>query len=124
MFGINMFSSKSQQEIEKDIAAIDLRISELEPYQFQERGNLRERKKQLLTQLELYKGKQKMSYEASVSYSPAELYKNYPEGHQARQSFRVSREAKLKLEIKEKQAQLRKLCKEIEELERSKDNTD
>ena len=51
-----------------------------------------------------------------MSYSPAELYKNYPAGHRDRQSFRISREAKLKFEIKEKQEQLRKLCKEIEDL--------
>ena len=55
-----MFSSPArQQELEKEIAALDLRLSELEPYQFPERSRLSEKKKQLKTQLEACKGKQK-----------------------------------------------------------------
>ena len=49
MFNFGMFSSATQQqELEKQIAALDLRLSELEPYQFPERGYLQEKKKQLL----------------------------------------------------------------------------
>ena len=112
-----MFSSPAkQQELEKEIATIDLRISELEPYQFLERGYLIEKKKQLSKQLEACKRKQKIEYEASMSYSLTDLYRNYPEGRQERQSFRRSREAKLKLEIRERKAELRELCKKIEYL--------
>ena len=50
MFNICMFSSPArQQELEKQIAAIDLRLSELEPYQFPEHSRLSEKKKQLKT---------------------------------------------------------------------------
>ena len=111
-----MFSLYRQQEIEKEVAAIDLQISEVEPYQFQRKGNLRERKGQLLQQLAQCKGKEKQIYEASVSYSPTELYQSYPEGHKDRQSFRRDREAKLRLQIKEEQDKPRKLCRKVEDL--------
>ena len=69
-----------------------------------------------MKQLEACKGKHKIEYESSISYSPADLYKNYPEGHKERQSFRRSWEAKLRLEIREKQEELRELCRKIEYL--------
>ena len=98
------------------IAAIDLHLSKLQAYQYQEKGYLEEEKKILLQQLESNKGKQKVEYSKSISYKPVDLYKEYPENHESRQQFRRSREAKLRLEIKEKQKQLRQICLEIEEL--------
>ena len=73
MFNVFMFSSPRQQELEKEIDAYDLRLYELEPYQFPERSYLSEKKKQLMKQLEACKGKQKIEYESFVSYSPADL---------------------------------------------------
>ena len=115
-FSLQMFRLSSQQDIEKKIAAIDLHLSKLQAYRYQERGYLEEEKKILLQELESNKGKQKVEYSKSISYNPADLYKDYQGDHESRQQFRKSRMSKLRLEIKEKQKQLRQLCSEIEEL--------
>ena len=52
-----MLSFKQQQSIEKQITAIDLALSETEPYQYQLREQLREDKKNPLEQLKKDRGK-------------------------------------------------------------------
>ena len=54
MFNVFMFSSPArQQELEKKIVAYNLRLSELEPYQFPERSYLSEKNKTIPSKLSL-----------------------------------------------------------------------
>ena len=62
------------------------------------RASLKEEKKQLLKQLEQYKGKGKVS-----CVTPIELYKGYPDGHESKQSHRIDKEKMLRLQVREKQ---------------------
>ena len=94
-FSLNMFSLSKPQNIEKQIAAIDLQLSEMPPYQYQLRASLKEDKKNLLKQLEQEKGKGKARTVSLAVYNPVELYQRYPEGHDDKQRFRIDKEAML-----------------------------
>ena len=74
---------------------------------------MKDEKKKLLKMLEQDKGKGKVSYATPAQYSPAELYKSYPDGHESRQCYRRDKEQMLCLQIKEKQQQLRSAWKII-----------
>ena len=70
----------------------------------------------MLKQLEQDKGKGKVSHVTPAMYNPVELYKGYPDGHESRQSYRIYKEKMLRLQVREKQQQLKGLVAEIEEL--------
>ena len=52
----------------------------------------------------------------SITYNPTDLYKGYPDGHENRQFYRIDKEHMLRLQVREKQQQLKHLVVEIEEL--------
>ena len=79
-------------------------------------ASLKEEKKHLLKQLEQDKGKGKVSRVTPALYNPIEIYKSYPDGHESRQCYRVDKEQMLRLQVREKQQQLKSLVAEIEEL--------
>ena len=70
----------------------------------------------MLRQLEQDKGKRKVSSVTPVTYNPVDLYKGYPDGHENRQAYRIDKEHMLRLQVREKQQQLKHLVAEIEEL--------
>ena len=83
------------------------------------RRDLKEEKKKLLSLLERTnkgKGKADLPSDIPVHYNPADLYRNYPDEHESRQSYRRDKEKMLRLQIKEKQQQLRKIVSEIKHL--------
>ena len=96
-FSLYMFSLNKPRNIEKQIAAIDLQLSETPPFEYMLRASLKEEKKQLLRQLELDKGKRKVSFVTPVTYNPADLYKGYPYGHENMQAYRIHTEHMLRL---------------------------
>ena len=70
----------------------------------------------MLKQIEQDTGKRKVSAITPAIYNPVELYKGYPDGHEDRQSFRVSKEQMLHTQIREKQQQIKQLCQEVEDM--------
>ena len=83
------------------------------------RRDLKDEKKKLLSLLErTSKGKGKIDPPSNVPvlYNPADIYKNYPDEHESRQSYRRDKEKMLGLQIKEKQQRLRKIVSKIEHL--------
>ena len=112
-----MFSLNRAQAIGKRLVALDLQLIATQPYQYQLRAALREEKSRLLEELEQTKGKEKVSFSPPPAfYKPADIYKDYPEGHEDRQSFRSDQERMLRQQIKEKKQQVKQLCTEIEDL--------
>ena len=70
----------------------------------------------MLKKLEQDKGKGIVSHVTPALYNPIELYKSYPDGHESRQCYRVDKEQMLRLQVREKQQQLKSLVAKIEEL--------
>ena len=93
-----------------------MQLSETPAFEYLLRASLKDEKKQLLKQLEQNKGKGKVSIVTPAIYNPVDLYKGYPDGHENRQSYRMDKEQMLRLQVREKQQQLKSLAAEIEEL--------
>ena len=74
-FSLYMFSANKPQNIEKQIAAIDMQLSETPTFEYMLRASLKEEKKQLLKKLEQDKGKGIVSHVTPALYNPIELYK-------------------------------------------------
>ena len=83
-FSLYMFSVNKPQNIEKQIAAIDLQLSDNPSFEYMLRASLKDEKKRLLKMLEQDKGKGKVSFVTPVLYNPIEIYKSYPNGHESR----------------------------------------
>ena len=81
-FSLYMFSMNTPQNIEKQIAAIYLQLSETPAFEYMLRASLKDEKKKLLKMLEQDKGKGKVN---PAQYNPAELYRSYLDGHENRQ---------------------------------------
>ena len=79
-------------------------------------ASLKEEKKQLIKQIEQDKGKAKVNAVTPAIYNPVELYKGYPDGHDSRQQYRIDKEHMLRLQVRDKQQQLKQLVAEIEEI--------
>ena len=111
-----MFSFSQKASIEKQLADIDLQLSSIPAFQYILRRDLKEEKNKLLSLLERTskeKGKTDSPSNIPVHYNPADLYRNYPDEHESRQSYRRDKEKMIRLQIKEKQQQLRKIVYEI-----------
>ena len=93
-----------------------MQLFETPTFEYMLRASLKEEKKQLLKKLEQGKGKGIVIYVTPALYNPIELYKSYPNGHESRQCYRVDKEQMLRLQVREKQQQLKSLVTEIEEL--------
>ena len=93
-----------------------MQLSENLAFEYMLRASLKGEKKQLLKKLEQDKGKGIVSYVTPALYNPIELYKSYQDGHESRQCYRVDKEQMLRLQVREKQQQLKSLVTEIEEL--------
>ena len=65
-FSLSMFSLNKPQNIEKQIADIDLQLSETTAFEYKLRASLKDEKKKLLKMLEQDKGKGKVSYATSA----------------------------------------------------------
>ena len=114
-----MFSFSQKASIEKQLADIDLQLSSVLAFQYILRRDLKEEKKKLLSLLERTskgKGKADPPSDVPVHYNPADIYRNYPDEHESRQSYRRDKENMLRIQIKEKQQQLKKIVSEIESL--------
>ena len=99
-FSLYMFSMNKPQNIEKQIAAIDMQLSETPAFEYMLRASLKEENKKLLKLLEQDKGKGKVSFVTPSLYNPIELYKIYLDGHESRQCYRVDKEQMLRLQIR------------------------
>ena len=77
---------------------------------------MKEEKKRLLKQLEHDKGKGKVTTVTPAIYNPVDLYKGYPDSHENWKSYRIDKEQMLRLQVRDKQQQLKQLVAEIEEL--------
>ena len=94
-FSLYMFSVNTPQNIEKQIAAIDLQLSETLAFEYMLRASLKDDKKKLLKMLEQDKGKGKVSFVTPAQYNLDELYRSYPDGHERRQCCRRDKEQML-----------------------------
>ena len=99
-FSLYMLSFSQKASIEKQLADIDLQLSSFPAFQYILRRDLKEEKKKLLSLLEqTSKGKWKADPPSKVPilYNPVDIYKNYPDQHGSRQSYRRDKEKMLRL---------------------------
>ena len=105
-FSLYMLSFSKKTSIEKQLADIDMQLSSVPAFEYILRRDLKEEKKKLSSLLEKStKGKEK-AYSPSDTvtlYNPADIYRNYPDEHDSRQSYRRDKEKMLRLQIREKQ---------------------
>jgi len=120
---LSNFHSPKVSDTER-LEQIEGELSKLEPYKYQQRTALRNEKNALIQRL---KGKSPLVDSPSPSpkliaasmlgyYTPTELFREHPDSHRDRQSFRRDKESLLWLQIREKQQALRTLAAEISEL--------
>jgi hypothetical protein len=116
-----MFSvqKKKDENMQQRLADIDKELSEIPIYQYVLRQDLKDEKKNILEQLKEKYVKEEESHPLKknlVAYNPTELYKEYHDQHKDRQLFRQDKSRMLRLQIKYKHSNLRKLIHEIEDL--------
>ena len=90
-----MISLNKPQNLEKQIAAIDLQLYETPLFEYMLRASLKEENKQLLKKLEQDKGKGKISSVTLTIYNLVDLYKGYPDGRECKQNYRMDKEQML-----------------------------
>ena len=118
-FSLYMLSFNKNTSIEKKLADVDLQLSFVPAFKYILRRDLKEEKMKLLSLLEKStKGKEKADSpsNALTLYNPIDICKNYPNEHDSRQSYRRDKENMPRLQIREKQQQLRKIVSEIKHL--------
>ena len=99
-FSLYMFSFSQKASIEKQLADIDLQLSSVPAFQYILRRDLKEEKKKLLSLLEQTskeKGKIDPASDVPLLYNPTDIYKNYPDEHESRESYRRDKKKMLRL---------------------------
>ena len=94
-FSLYMLSFSKKTSIEKQLADIDLQLSFVPAFEYILRRDLKDEKKKLLSLLEKStKGKEKEDSpsDALTLYNPANIYRNYLDENDSRQSYRRDKE--------------------------------
>ena len=99
-FSLYMLSFNKKMSIEKHLENVYLQLSSVPAFEYILRRDLKEEKRRLLSLLEKStKGKEKVypPFEALTLYNSADIYRNYPDEHESRQSYRRDKEKMLRL---------------------------